>query len=154
MQIDLFCPTNTWWVSLIKASLSIKPWMWNLATVPVWSDLIYVTLWRNDGFLHSFCNFSKSNAFGKNFSRTKFILHKIFFRTGTLSNGKTSLMFFNLYRKNWEKPFVGGHDHFEGKGCPATKININFFVGKEVLNIFHVTNFSKKKTIFQNNREK
>ncbi len=42
-------------------------------------DLIHITLWRNDGFLHSFCNFSKSNTFSKNFIRTKFILHKIFF---------------------------------------------------------------------------
>ncbi len=30
-------------VSLRKASWSIKPWMWNLATTPAWSDLIHVT---------------------------------------------------------------------------------------------------------------
>ncbi len=66
-------------MTLAKVSWSKKPWMWNLATVPAWSNLIHVTLWRNDGFFHSFCPFSKSNAFGENFIRTKFILHNFFF---------------------------------------------------------------------------
>ncbi len=43
---------------------------------------------------------------------------------------------------------------FEGRGHPATKINITFFVGTEVLNIFHLTIFLKKHNIFQNNRDK
>ncbi len=41
-----------------------------------------------------------------------------------------------------KNPFVGGHDHFEGRGGRlATKMNITFFVGLEVLNIFYVTVF-------------
>ncbi len=122
--------------------------MWNLANAPVWSDLIHVAIWRNDGFLCSFCNFSKSSTFGENFMRIKFILHKIFFRTSILSSRKTSQMFFDLYWKNCEKPFVGVHDLFERKRSWATKININFFVKNEVSNIFHITIFSKKITIF------
>ncbi len=54
--------------------------MWNLATAPAWSDLIHITLWRNDGFLHLFYNFSKNNAFGKNLIRMKFIVHEISFK--------------------------------------------------------------------------
>ncbi len=98
-----------------------SPWMWNLATAPARSDLIYVTSRRNDGFLHSFCNFSKSNAFGENFIRTKFILHNIFFWMSILSSRKTLRMFFNLHWKNCEKPFVGGHGHFDGKGVSSDK---------------------------------
>ncbi len=126
-----------------ESLLEYKAWMWNLATVPAWSDLIHVILWRNDGFLHSYCNFSKSNAFSENFVRTKFILHKIFFLMSILSSRKTSRMLFNLCWKNCEKQFVWGHDHFEGKGCLATKINTNFFERNEVLNIFHITIFKK-----------
>ncbi len=43
---------------------------------------------------------------------------------------------------------MGGHHHFKGKGGVwRPKININFFVRNEVLNIFRVTIFSKR-TIF------
>ncbi len=49
---------------------------------------------------------------------------------------------------------MGGHDRFEGRGASGTKINITFFVGIDVLNIFHLTKFSKKNNIFQNNSEK
>ncbi len=119
--------------------------MWNLATAPAWSDLLHITLWRNDEFLHSFCNFSKSNAFGENFIRIKFILHKIYFRMSIFSSRKTLRVFFDLCWKNCEKPFVWGQDHFEGKECLATKININFFVRNEFLNIFRITIFSKRK---------
>ncbi len=123
--------------------------MWNLATVLAWSDLIHVTLRRNYGFLHSCCNFSKSNAFGENFIKTKFILHKIFFRMSLLSSRKPSRMFFNLCWKNCEKQFVWGHDHFEGKGrknflgnmtifqgmgCWTTNTNITFSMGNGVPN--------------------
>ncbi len=45
-----------------------------------WSGSIRIALWKVDGFLHSFCDFSKSIAFIENLIRTKFILHKIFFR--------------------------------------------------------------------------
>ncbi len=54
------------------------------------SDSIHKALWRNDGFLHSFCDFSKSNAFSENFIRTKFILHKIFFQMSIFLSNKTS----------------------------------------------------------------
>ncbi len=50
--------------------------------------------------------------------------------------------------KTAKNVFVGRHDRFEGRGRLATKINITSFVGIEVLNIFHLTFFSKKKTIF------
>ncbi len=43
--------------------------------------------------------------------------------------------------KTAKNPFVGGHDRFEGKGHLATKINITFFEGIEVLNIFYFTFF-------------
>ncbi len=35
----------------------------------------------------------------------------------------------------------------------AAKVNITFFVGNEVLNIFHLTIFFEKNNIFQNNWE-
>ncbi len=60
-----------------------------------WSDSRRIVLRRNNRFLHSFHDFSNSNAFSENFIRTKFILHKIVFRLSTLSNNKTSLIFFN-----------------------------------------------------------
>ncbi len=39
--------------------------------------------------------------------------------------------------KTAKNPFVGEHNRFKGKGCLTTKINITFFVGIDVLNIFH-----------------
>ncbi len=52
----------------------------------------------------------------------------------------------------WEKTaknsFVGGRDHFEGRRTFGTKINITILVGIDFLNIFHLTIFSKKETIF------
>ncbi len=48
--------------------------------VEPWFDSIHIALWRNDEFLHSFHDFSKSNVFSENLIRKKFILHKIFFR--------------------------------------------------------------------------
>ncbi len=54
---------------------------------------------RNDGFLSLFSKFSKSNAFSENLIRTKFILHKIFFRMSILLSNKTLRMFFNLHPK-------------------------------------------------------
>ncbi len=131
--------------------------MWNLATEPLWSDSTHVILWRNDGYLHSFCNFSRSNAFSENFIRMKFILHKIFFQMSILSSRATSQMSFSLWWKSaenhlWEEMII-----LRGRGCLVVKINTNFFVRNEVLNIFHITIFSKitaknnfgGKTIFQ-----
>ncbi len=46
-----------------------------------------------------------------------------------------------------KNPFVRAQGSFEGRGHMATKINITFFVGIDVLNIFYLTSFSKK-TIF------
>ncbi len=37
--------------------------------IELWSDSIHVALWRNDGFLHSFHDFSKSNELRENFIR-------------------------------------------------------------------------------------
>ncbi len=129
--------------------------MWNLATAPAWSDLIRVTLWSNDGFLHSFCNFSKSNAFGKNFISTKFILHKIFFRMSILSSRKTLQIFFDLCWKNCENSFVGRRDHFEGKEASDDKNQYKLFCKKWVFEYFLYNNFFWKKTnIFQNNGKK
>ncbi len=56
-----------------------------------------------------------------------------------LPSRETARMFLNLSLKNCEKLFGGGHDHFEGKGVSATKINVNFFVRNEISNIFHMT---------------
>ncbi len=56
--------------------------------------------------------------------------------------------------KTTKNPFVGGYCRFERRGHLATKINITFFVGINVLNIFYLTTFSKKNNIFQNIREK
>ncbi len=50
--------------------------------------------------------------------------------------------------KTAKNQFVEGQDHSEGRGRLVTKINIIFFVGIDVLNIFHLITFSKKKTIF------
>ncbi len=61
---------------------------------------------------------------------------------------KTSFSKKAIFLKKTAKiPFVGGQDCFKGKGRLATKINIIFFVGIDVLNIFYLTSFSKK-TIF------
>ncbi len=50
---------------------------------------------------------------------------------------------------NWEKPFVRRHDRFEGDGVSDHKNQFYFFVGNEVLNIFYLTIFSKKKKIWK-----
>ncbi len=55
-------------------------------------------------------------------------------------------MFFNLRWKNCEKSFVGGRDHFE-KGVAGDKNQYEHFARNEILNIFHLTIFSRK-TIF------
>ncbi len=62
-----------------------------------WSDSIHIALCWNDGFLHSFHDFWKSNAFRENLIRTEFILQKIFFRMSILSSSKALWMFFKLH---------------------------------------------------------
>ncbi len=64
--------------------------------VEPWSDSIHTTLSRNNKVLHSFHDFSKSNAFSENLIR-KVILYTIFFRMNTLSSSKTSWIFLNLH---------------------------------------------------------
>ncbi len=86
--------------------------------------------------------------------RTKFILHKIFFRMSILLSSKTSWMFFNLWWKNCEKPFVGGCDHFEGKWASGYKNQYNLFCRKWGFKYFSFNNFLKKKTIFSKITEK
>ncbi len=44
-----------------------------------------------------------------------------------------------------KNPFVGGQNRFEEMGHLARRISIIFFVGIDVLNIFHLTTFSKKQ---------
>ncbi len=53
-----------------------------------WPDSIQIALWKHRGFLHSFHDFSKSNAFSENLTRMKFILHKIFFHMSILQAAK------------------------------------------------------------------
>ncbi len=60
-----------------------------------------------------------------------------------LLSRKPSWMFINLCWKNCKKQFMGGNGHFARKGCLVTKIDINFFVWNEVLNISHITIFKK-----------
>ncbi len=63
------------------------------------SDSIHIALSRNNGFLHLFRDFLKSNAFSENLVRIKFILHEIFLWMSILSSSKTSRMFINLHWK-------------------------------------------------------
>ncbi len=93
----------------------------------------------------SFSNFSKSKAFVENFIRTKFILHKKCFLMSIFSSRKISLMFFNLCWKNCEKPFVGGHNHFEGKGASGDKNQYELFCKKWGFKYFSYNIFSKEK---------
>ncbi len=51
-------------------------------------------------------------------------------------------------------PFVGGHNHFEGRKTSGDKNQYNLFVGISILNIFYLTTFSKKSNVFQNVIEK
>ncbi len=57
----------------------------------------------------------------------------------TSFSGKTVFL-----KKTVKTPFVGVYDRFEGRGLLATKINVTFFVGIGVLNIFHLITFSKE----------
>ncbi len=52
--------------------------------IKTWSDSIHIALWRNDGFLQSFYDFSKSNAFSENLIRMEFISDVILVRLNDL----------------------------------------------------------------------
>ncbi len=132
-------------LDLIKTSCNIKPWIWNLATVPAWSDLIYVTLWRNDGFSHSFYNFSKVMHLAKILLEQSLFAIKFSFEWVYFQTKKPRCMFFNLCWKNCEKPFTRGHDHFEGKGSSGDKNQYKLFCKKWDFKDFYKTIFSKKK---------
>ncbi len=47
------------------------------------------------------------------------------------------------------KTGFGGHVPFEGKGRLGTKINITFFMGNEILNIFSSYDFTQEATFTQ-----
>ncbi len=51
-------------------------------------------------------------------------------------------------RKLW-KPFLGPKSLLKRRVCLATKMNITFFKGKEVSNIFSSNNFFKKSNTFK-----
>ncbi len=113
-----------------------------MATVPAWSDLIHVILWRNDGFFHSFCIFSKSNAFGENFIRTKFILHKIFFQLSILSSRKNLCMFLNLHLKMTPLDFqltIITHEGFSQFFLKNTAINLTLLLILPYLTLLYLT---------------
>ncbi len=113
-----------------------------------------LTLLRNNGFLHSFRNFWKSNAFSKNLIRTNFILHKSFFRMSIFSSSKISWMFFNLRWRNCKKHLWEDISLLRGRGRLVAKINITLFCRKWGFEYFSLKNFFKKKNTFQNNAEK
>ncbi len=55
-------------------------------------------------------------------------------------------MFFNLCWKNCEKPFVGEHGHFEGKGMTSDKNQHKLFCKKWGFEYFSYNNLKKKTT--------
>ncbi len=100
-------------------------------------------LWRNDGFLHSFCNFSKNDAFGKNSSRTKFILHEIFFRLSILSSRLTSWCS-SIYVKKIAKTIGRRTWPFCREGVSGVKNQYNVFCRCWGFEYFSYNNFFKK----------
>ncbi len=60
----------------------------------------------------------------------------------------------SIFGKNYEEPFVGGHDHFEGMGAFRDKSQYNFFGRKWGFKYFSFDDFSEKNNIFRNIREK
>ncbi len=116
---------------------------------PAWSDLIHVTLWRMMDFgIYSVIS-QKVIHLLQNFVRTKCILRKIFFRISILWSHKTLWMLYNLRWKNCKNHLREDMIVLRGRRCLATKINITVFVWNEVLKIFHLTIFSKKKQCFR-----
>ncbi len=54
--------------------------------------------------------------------------------------------------ENGKKPFLGPKSLLKGRTRLAMKMNINFFMGNEVLNIFSFNNFLEKRNIFGENK--
>ncbi len=50
--------------------------------------------------------------------------------------------------KTAKPPFLGPKSLLKVRGRPATKMNITFLMGNEILNIFSFNNFFKKKQHF------
>ncbi len=53
-----------------------------------------------------------------------------------------------------KKPFLGAKYLLKGRGQLATKMNITFFLGNEILNKFSSNNFFEKSNIIGENEEK
>ncbi len=70
------------------------------------------------------------------------------------------LLFSNFFQKcvmfweNAKKPFLGPKFFLKERRRPATKMNITFLKGNEVLNIFSYNNFFERSNIFGENGEK
>ncbi len=58
-----------------------------------------------------------------------------------------------IFWKNGKTPFLWA-ESLEGTEGMATKMNITFFMGNEVLNIFSCNNFFQKNSIFEESKEK
>ncbi len=59
-----------------------------------------------------------------------------------------------LSEKMAKLQFLGLKSLLKGRGRRATKMNITFFIGNEIVNIFSFNNFSEKSNIFGENGEK
>ncbi len=60
-----------------------------------------------------------------------------------------------VFSEKTAKPqFLGHKSLLKGRGRRTTKMNITFFMGNEVLNIFHLTIFPKKATFLETMGEK
>ncbi len=76
-----------------------------------WSNSIHIALWRNDGFLHSFRDFSKSNASNENLIRMKFILHKFSFKWVYFRAAKPGGCS-SIYIKKWTSIFSAYNNYY------------------------------------------
>ncbi len=59
-----------------------------------------------------------------------------------------------IFWENGKKPFRGVKSLLKGRKCVAIKMNITFFMGNEVLNIFSSNNFFEISNSFGENGEK
>ncbi len=95
----------------------------------------------------STCNLMKKwRIFEQSLFSIKCSFEWVYFRAGK-PHGWSSINDEKIVKNHlWEDMTI-----LRRRGCLATKININFFVRNKVLNIFHVTIFSIKNNIFQQN---
>ncbi len=59
-----------------------------------------------------------------------------------------------IFKESGKNPFLGPKSLLRGRKRLATKMNIPFFMGNKVLNIFSFNNFFEKSNIFGENEEK